>query len=812
MKKSEVAEARTAKQTAIPLNEVAEIAQTEKIGLGDLVIGGSVAAITLILLTAWQYPGLHPLLWKDAIVAAEVRPAVSVMPGYWQIIATFIYRALGYAGGNSLFRILGHISMALISLLVYSSLREMLAFIMRARPQRSDRRPLVLRIASAVGAFAFVFADPVWTAGQMFSETTVLILLTLGALDSFFVFLRKGTLKYSYICAILLGLLAAESPMGLVLTGLFIGINMFVLKVMPVLNSPFFNPALIAVGKWHMTFLLLGAMVLGVGANCVSFVVHDGLSAIGEGAGYIPLQYLLSYWQCLAGAGDVLGWILFIGVGITPFLVTIMRFPSAADEDRFLPYSTGIVFLICGLVCVSQCCSLSSLWFWSYGHVYSPYMLACGNLLIAFVLAESVTILGVDSLCRNHQNIARRLFGNEEEAPAIADSTQTLTAAILRKVSIIGIPLVIVATMIPGRPQTSTREMLEIIGDGIKEIVEETEDVEYIFTDGNLDQALELESYGRHDKLHLKCLSVMPNITAMDAYLAIRGLTDDSEDVFCFRHDCGMGLRSWMRDRPERLRNAAVQIGFDLWKRDGRAIPAIGGMLSLPERWNGSDDSKRLEGIERTRKLAQRILAVYAKKGYRDCTDSVVCRTFCMLQWRIARMCIYRGERADLSGDLTNALSEVEMAKALNDNNEMYQRMMRSQERFNESLLQRLTPREGLQLALVRADFNMAKVYAETILKIQPDNHDANFAMGMYYASHEQFIRAEEYLKRALIGNSREPAVYNNLAMVQLELGKLEAASINAEKALAIIPDSDAVKDTCHRIREAIRKQRPSNR
>ena len=67
-----------------------------------------------------------------------------------------------------------------------------------------------------------------------------------------------------------------------------------------------------------------------------------------------------------------------------------------------------------------------------------------------------------------------------------------------------------------------------------------------------------------------------------------------------------------------------------------------------------------------------------------------------------------------------------------------------------------------------------------------------------YYAA-----AAEEYLKRCLIRKPNEPAVYNNLAMIEIQLGKLDAAEINAEKALKLIPNSAAVLDTRNAVRKA---------
>ncbi|MBO6067332.1 MAG: tetratricopeptide repeat protein, partial [Kiritimatiellae bacterium] len=87
------------------------------------------------------------------------------------------------------------------------------------------------------------------------------------------------------------------------------------------------------------------------------------------------------------------------------------------------------------------------------------------------------------------------------------------------------------------------------------------------------------------------------------------------------------------------------------------------------------------------------------------------------------------------------------------------------------------------------------------------DNADANFAMGMYYLKEQQLSRAEEYLKRCLLSKPNEPALYNNLAMLQMALGKLDAAKINADKALKLVPDAAAVQDTHKQVYEALAKR-----
>lgn len=776
---------------------VAEIAQTEKIGLGDLVIAAALAVITFFGLQIWEFPGLHPSIWEDAVVAAGVRPATHVIPGYFTGVATIIYSIFGKSAGPAMLRLIGHFALAGIAVVVYAAMREMLAFIMRARPQRSKRRSLVMQIASLVGTAAFIATDPIWSAGQFLSETTLLIGLTLGAIEFYFLFLRKGTIKYAYLCAMLLGLLCAETPMGFIFMAAFIALNFVVLKLLPILESPFFRPEVIAVGKWYMTFIFMAFFILGILLNCWTYMANGGLDAIGETVGSIPLAYLLGYWGRLSGAADLTGWILFIGACVTPFIVTIVRFPSAADEEVFLPYSTGMVFLFCGLVTYLQSGPIPELWFWSYCNHISPYLLSVGILFASVTVAGAVTILGVDSLCRNHLRLAQQQFGfDEDEGDATPRDSRIST--LIRRVGMVVIPLVLLAVMIPGRAKTATRAMLTVIREAVAEMVEEAGKAEYLFSDGNLDSAIELESARRGGSL--KCLSMMGGSSPYKVHLRTRGMEGDKEDTFSFTFDAAMGLRSWIRDRPEKLDNCALQLGLDLWKRDGKAIPPVGGMLSRPNGW--ANDAERVASVERARGLAERALGI-CEAGIKDCTDKTVRSAFWNVLWRLARACTYRGERADLAGDAETAIAEAKLEERLNDANETYKQLIEAITRQKDRMAQQLTTREGLQLALVRADFSMGKLYAETILGAEPDNPDANFAMGMYYLKERQLTRAEEYLKRCLIRKPNEPAVYNNLAMIQLELGKLDAAEVNVEKALKLIPGSAAVIDTQKAIQRA---------
>ena len=778
-----------------------EIAEAERLGFWDFIVAGVTAVGVYLLQTLWAFPTIPPSVWDDVTVAAGVRPAFNVTPGLWNYIASWCFSAFGIDGGAAVLRTLGHVSLAVITMFMYSFLREVLTFVMRARPQRSPRRKLVMRIAAAIGAVSFAASDPVWSAGQFFSETTLLLALTIGAIEFFFAFLRKGTLKYSYVCAILLGLLTAETPMGLVLTVSFIALNFIVIKMLPNLESPFFKPALIEVGKWHMTFLLIAALAVGVALNCIGFISHDGLVPSGDSAGSLPLRYALDYMARATSAAGISGWIILLGFALGPFIVSIVRFSAAADEENFLSYSTGIVFLFCGGCAFTQCASLPALWFWTYMPVNSSYLLSLCSLMCALTVACAITILGVDSLCRDHRHLARKFFGVGDESDD--DEERVMSKGLteqLRALGIVVVPLALIAAVVPGRMKDATRTMLTFLDDVVKATVDEAGNVGYIITDGRLDAALETESRRRGGDL--KCINVFGFSGKNLVYLRTRGMSWDPEVEEAFKFDGAMGLRCWIHDKPSNLTNVAAQVGFDLWRRDGKALPPMGGLLSLPA---SKDEEAKAKGIAKGRELARRALEI-VQGGISDCTDESIRSAFFFAMWRLSRMCLYRHDVAGVTGDVQTAMEEMEMHQKLDAANEDFQKEERQRiiKHRNDQMQSLSTPREVLHLALIRADFQLGSAYAELILASEPDDPDSNFVMAMHYiVDLGQLAMGEEYLKRCLLRNPNQPTFYNNLAMVQIELGKFDAAEANIKKALELMPNSAAILDTKQRLKEA---------
>lgn len=763
-----------------------------------LVVGG----LTFVGLVAFAFPGLCPDVWNDAAVAAGLRPPQTIFPGFWRVIAQLFYLG-GVEAGNAGLVWAGRVCAALTGVAGYLFLRSLLALLVRGRLRYAVQRYVVQRGAAFLGALFFICADPVWRAGQAFTPGALLMLLTLVQLALFTGFLLNGRLLSALGSMFLAGLIAAETPMGFLLL-----IGCWVVYVLALRHDalcehmPLLDPIIGPAAKWKLTLVWALGLILGIALNCCSFISMEGLNAAGRIGGDMPLMYLLCWWHQIVGAANTLGWVLGLGVCVLPCVVAAVMLPRAVDEEQFLPYHVGAVFFFTGALAYSQLCMLPPLWFWSWSDavaLHSAYLQQILMLCAAGTVTFALTTLGGDACCRNHIRLATQRFAELREANE-GNPDASINARRVKRGGLVVFFIaaaLLVAGVVPGRPLEKMRVMLGILEDYAKEVVEECGPVQWIFTDGSFDARVELGAAERGRKL--KALSMMAHNTPYQQFLRTRGVTD-AEDRMTLSMGAPMALRSWMRDKPARMADAAIQLGFELWKREGRELPVCSGVLARPV---GMDAVACGAGVTRANALANRILDLYAAGGLDKAAGRTVKELFLHVQWRIARLARMRAERADRAGDTQAAMRDVKLSDKLDNTNESLQRILASMEKARATTLKQVTPREGLQLALARADFVLARRYGETILEADPDDPNANFGVGMSYYTQKQWTRAEEYLRRCLVKKPKEPAVWNNLAMVYMYTERFDEAERHAKKALEIIPESAEVKDTLKKIAEA---------
>ena len=774
--------------------EVAPIPELDKL---DYLLALGLGGVAVALLTVWAFPGLSPDVWEDAAVGAGLRPPAAIFPGFWRAITRGLYSINGVGFGNLLLIWIGRVALGLTVGFAYLLFRSILSLTIRRRLNYARRRFVVVRGTAMLGAIAFLCADPIWRVGQAFSPSGLLLLISVFSLYQFFSFLQHGQLREVNLSMFLLGLLSADTPMY------FMALRYAAVSM----GMALLNPIVEQRSKWHLTFLWAVGLIAGIAANCASFIWLKGLDASGLVGGDMPLLYATRWWTQFIHAASGLGWVLSLGICVLPLVVAAVLLPRAVDEEQFLPYHLGAVFFATGVLALAQLAELSPLWFWTWSDdaTVTPYFLQMLILLSAMTLVFSLAVMGVDAACRDHERLATERFANlnaEEDEDGVPAPRREPTGHVSHgNIVLVVVPLLLLAAVVPGRWQQTARQMAQLLDDYVAEVLEECGPVGWIFTDGAFDSRLELAAAEKGKKL--KALSMMAGSGPYHKYVRQEGVTD-TEDRLALALGAPMTLRTWMKDKPERMEDAAIQLGFEVWKRNGLELPACSGVLARPI---GMSEEDCAAGVERTKKLADRILAFYVAGGLPKSVGKRINELFLFVQWRIARLARMRAERADRAGQTEAAMKDVKLSDDLDHNNASLKRIMASMEETRARTLKAVTPREGLQLALVRADFALARRYAEPILEAIPDDPNANFAMGMSYYVQKQYARAEEYLKRCLIKHPKEPAVWNNLAMIMLYTQRYDEAEEHAKKALELIPESAEVKDTLKQIREARREE-----
>lgn len=765
--------------------------------LGGIVFAG---------LTVFSFPGLCPDVWNDAAVAAGLRPPETIFPGLWRLLAGAFYKMLGVAGGAAFLQWAGRLAAALLVGVGYVFMRSFLLLLVRGRLRYAAYREVVLRVAPALAALFFVCSDSVWRAGQALTPAGLLTLLSLVSATLFLAFLLNGRLWNAYWALFLAGLLAAETPMGFLLLAAEITAMFMALRRASVSeNCPLLDPIVAQSSKWYMTFFFSIGLIAGIALNCWSFASLDGLNAIDAKAGDVPLLYAVHYWSLITHAATGLGWALGLAMCLLPCIVATVMLPQATDEEQFLPYHVGAVFFVTGLMSFSQLALLSPLWFWTWSEmarVDSPYLIQLFMLFAAITVACAIVVLGTDACCRNHTRLAMQRFAELREDDEVVDGKAPYsrggTHGGLIVFLVVGVLLV--AGVVPGRYLGKTRQMLAIIDDYAREVVAECGSAKWLFTDGSFDTQIEHEAAVQGKKI--RALSMMADNTPYNQFIRQENVTD-LEDRMSLAQGAPMTLRSWMHDKPDRMKDAALQLGFELWKRNGLELPLCSGVLARPL---GMSAEECAAGIARAKELADRILQLYVEGGLEKSAGHRIRELFLFVQWRISRLARMRAEKADRAGQTDAALADVKLSDQLDNSNASIQKILKAMERARATTLKQVTPREGLQMALARADFVLARRYAEPILDADPDDPNANFGMGMSYYTQKQYTRAEEYLKRCLVRKPKEPAVWNNLAMIAMYAKKFDEAVAHAQKALELIPDSAEVKDTLKQIEEARKK------
>lgn len=768
----------------------------------DCAWGAALGVLAAVFSWWWGCDGLPPEVWEDVAVAAGLRPPVAPFPCLWHVLAAGVFRLAGLPAGLAVLHLLGPLALGGVAAMAFLVFHELLPRVLRLRMQRAGWSRFIVRVVLAQGVVSLVCAEPVWCTSRFFSPVTLQLLLTVVSALLFVRAFRLRSMGRTYAATAVLGVLAAETPVGLVIPLALAVFGWWKGQETQGLSpNPFANPLIRALALRRLTYAFLAGFIPAAVANAIFFCGRDGLAAHDWSGVMYVVGVISRYARLFVSAASPVGWLFAAGFVGVPLVLATVLVGKATDDDRFLPYRYGLFFVLAGVVAFLQVAGWRTFWFWTWT---SPPCVASGYLLClcafgsALTLTFTLCVLGVEIYFRNYRRIAETRYEDALEEPAAARMTAAFRPLDrVRRVLIPCEPLLLLALLVPFRVPSSAHRMIAVLDAFTRRTAEECGDATRLFTDGALDAGIEVAAAVRGRAL--RTVSMMSGNEPREIYLRMRDAADE-EDRGLLATGAADAMRTWVRAKPGRMDAAALQLGFELWRHDKLPMPVCGGFIARPGAHLSPDEVRR--GASLARALAARVLELYKTDDPMAVTDHRLRELFLFVQWRLARMCRMRADALDGAGRTEEAMAESRLADALDLKNASLARLRRQMDWVGLQKGARLTLREGLKIGLDRADFRLARTYAQQVLAADPNDSSANFAIGMGYFVEEQYGRAEVYLKRCLAARPDEPAALNNLAIALLRQGRYAEAETNALHALRVLPGSKAVRQTVDAIRE----------
>ena len=746
---------------------------------------------------------LPPELWDELAVAAKLRPPAREFPIIWQAMMSYVIGNFGIDACVSFLKAAGPVSLGVVTAIAARLFFGYLPRVMKSDMRRAVWARWIVRLVVLQGAVFFALSEPVWLTGRVFSPDMFALLQSLVALLLALWSLERSSVVFMVFLGAISAIAASEQAISAIVTPAFALYLILKDCEADADNSPLLTNRIIqSVAFRWMGWTFVFCSLAAISANLLFYRAIGGVAGANSGFFAGMVHYLANCLKDFASVASIFGWVLIGAVALIPVLIAIGRIRSFADSEKMPPVLGSCLLAIVGVLAFLQSSGLNEchFWRWTSGAIRSPHLLClclfATSLTVVFVLCVFV----VDIYFRNHGRILRELFPVEMEDEYLAERAVKLhrmSVRILRPVLLFE-PVVAFALVVPFKFDSTVREMSSIVNDVVAQTAEECGDSTMLFSDGSLDAAVEVAVAARGGSI--KALSMMSGSGKYDTALRTRGETDE-EKITLLSLGAADALRTWVTEGSDCVSNIALQVGLELWSRNNLPMPKAGGLLSRTAGFPEGDAEKY---AKRAYGLAERILALYAEGNPTEAGYPKLNRLFLFSQWRLSRMCRMRANEADAGKDSAASEKEHLLADRLDRFNPEWQKVQERMDWIGQRGGMRLTPKEGLKLGLAKADFKLARSYARKVVVTDEDDVHANFALGMSYFTEKQYGRAEMHLKKCLIRAPDEPAVLNNLAIVQLRIGRYAEAEANAMKALKHFPGSSEIKTTLRHIRSAM--------
>ncbi|MBP5285342.1 MAG: tetratricopeptide repeat protein [Kiritimatiellae bacterium] len=752
----------------------------DRLGLRDYVLAAAAGFLFFIVYLVWSSSGLDPSLWGEAAVAAGTRPAQTVFPGYWRLLAKPLFAGGEVSAAARTLRLLGSATGALSVSLVYLIVRQMLAFF--ARYRAPELWGNLATFFAAAATLCFAAGDHMWRMVQPLTPGAIRFFLILLSLHlTFRWYVKAGNLRL-FALMFLLGLVAAETPLGFLLPVL--AIVGYILVYNAVLNSELFSDGDLPGGydlpKWRMFFLFAAGFLAGFEINVATFKSSGGALATGLDGFALLTRYATTYWTATAGASTPIGWVLTMALSVFPFVGVAVLAPRIARDNTPMPFGFGLLMFFAGILALLQTGIFPMMRVWEFAEGAVDIRSDC--LMAVFALCSVITAAAAATLLAHECNL---VYEFDDDMFTVVGRRGPFMRFL--------VPVLFAAMAVPvflRIPHPVENEMRSIVDDALDETVRECGDARFVFTDGRLDAGLELAALSNGSRV--RPLNMMGGSGSYDKHLRTRFFGAGDPDRETASTGVPVLMRVWAGEKENGMDESAIQLGFEFWKRARKPLPALSGMVA---RTKGLENGEPERGVAAAKELANRIIEVSKKTGGK--VSSALKDALSAVSWRISRFARLR--------------KDDDLADMLDDWNETVKKMMRLVEYERMRTFMQLTPYEGLRLALRRADFIEARRFGATVLQIDANDPEANFGTGMAYLMEDKLKEAQFYLERCLEARPEEPAVMNNLSIIYRKTGQLEKALEYAKRAYEILPDNEEVVDTLRQAEKAIEEAAPES-
>ena len=758
-----------------------------------------------VMASLWNFawPGLNPDLWEDVAVAVGLRPPEVALAGTWRQVLAALFGRMPFAEAVRVLRVLGVVGGGIVTLLVYGTLDSLLPYVIRDCRLKGFRGGLVVDGVLAGVTLLFVSCEPVWRACQGAGATLVQLVLALLAIRILLDFLfRDGTWR-AWVVIALAGVLTGYGNFGFALfPALWMAIFLKSLRNLDNRTNPLSDPS---VRNRMLSLLLLLFVAVTVHMMLADY---DAYYAFGGPvrSDFLPADlaivilgdYYHVFLSLTSGLGAALAFLAFVA----PLVIAYFTLPKAIADDRLQKAPYAVALFVLGAAAWSQISCFRCLWarqWFEWANIADGFTVAILALFSATTLAWAYGTLLHNLNFRSVRKLAGYQYADEALTPDARKAVRSLTRfGRLLSVAMVTLALLALAGTVVTQRQTTLRRMLAVIDDYCREVVAECGGATRLVTDGALDTGVELAAHAE-DKRVL-ALSLLSGPGPRDVKIRQRAAAD-AEEMVKLARGTGAGLQYWLTDRTNRLEEIALQCGFE---RRRRLFGVKGAWVSgLLARLGGCPPAEDRSDLAEARRLMREVADICETDDPEDVGNRWALQLFRFVQWRLAQMARIRNVYADDDVWTEQDRADERLAQRLDELNPSLQTLKsRMLERENDEK-SFLSPREGLVLGLQRADFTLAKNFAQTVIRQDPGDAQAHFAIGMYFLMAERHREAIEHLETVLKRLPEDPVVLNNMALCYDRLKCPDKAFSCAERALKAAPKNQSIRENLERYRKA---------